>query len=227
MTTVTAGRPLDATTPTTPGRTPCPPAACCPPRRPPTCSSSTRDIATRELAPQVGRGRGHRDVPARGVPRRWAGPGCSGCPTPRSTAAAASPTRSTCRCSRRSPRSGPSVGVGVSVHALSCFGLATRGTEEQKARVAARHARRRAARRLLPLRAARRLRPGRDEDHGAPRRRRLRAQRRQGVDHPRRPRRLLQGDGADLRRPQRHLLLPGPGRHRRASAPTRRSARWA
>src|ERR1700710_2603480 len=25
-----------------------------------------------------------------------------------------------------------SVGVGVSVHALSCFGLATRGTEEQK-----------------------------------------------------------------------------------------------
>ena len=27
-----------------------------------------------------------------------------------------------------------SVGVGVSVHALSCFGLYTRGTEEQKQR---------------------------------------------------------------------------------------------
>ena len=44
----------------------------------------------------------------------------------------ASPTRSTSRSSRRSPPSGPASGVGVSVHALSCFGLVTKGTEEQK-----------------------------------------------------------------------------------------------
>ena len=108
-----------------------------------------------------------------------------------------------------------SVGVGVSVHALSCFGLVTRGTEEQKQALPAGHARRRPARRLLPVRGARRLRPGRDAHPGPPRRRRVRARRHQGVGHPRRRRGLLQGDGADLRRAQRHLLLPGPGRHRR------------
>ena len=52
-----------------------------------------------------------------------------------------------------------SVGVGVSVHALSCFGLVDRRHRGAEAALAARHARRRAARRLLPLRAARRLRP--------------------------------------------------------------------
>ena len=41
--------------------------------------------------------------------------------------------------------------------------------------MAARHARRRPARRLLPVRAARRVGPGRDDDPGGPRRRRLRA----------------------------------------------------
>ena len=51
---------------------------------------------------------------------------------------------------------------------------------------------------------------------------RLRHQRREGLDDARRPRRLLQGDGPHRRRPQRHLLLPGPGRLRR---PGRRPAR--
>ena len=45
-----------------------------------------------------------------------------------------------------------SVGVGVSVHALSCFGLATRGTEEQRQEWLPDMLGRRAARRLLPLR---------------------------------------------------------------------------
>ena len=47
-------------------------------------------------------------------------------------------------------------------------------------------------------------------------------QRRQGLDHPRRARRLLQGDGAHQRRPQRHLLLPRARGRRRAQ---RRPAR--
>src|SRR3954463_15246318 len=71
-----------------------------------------------------------------------------------------------------------SVGVGVSVHVLSCYGLATRGTDEQKqaglpARGpggeegggAAGRARGGAARGVLPLRAARRLGPRGDADH--------------------------------------------------------------
>ncbi|CAA9381025.1 MAG: Acyl-CoA dehydrogenase, short-chain specific, partial [uncultured Nocardioides sp.] len=83
--------------------------------------------------------------------------------------------------------------------------------------LAPRHARRRPAGRVLPLRGARRLRPGGHAHDGAARRRRLRAQRRQGVDHPRGPGRLLQGDGAHqrrARRPPRDLLLPGARRHR-------------
>ena len=88
-------------------------------------------------------------------------------------------------------------------------------------RVAARHAERRPARRLLPLRGARRLRPRGDAYDGPPRRRLLRHQRRQGLDDARRPRRLLQGDGPHLRRPQRDLLLPRPGLRR---GPERRPA---
>ena len=56
-----------------------------------------REIATEELAPRAAEAEADRDVPARGVPHCSAGPACSGCPTPRSTAAAASPTRSTSR----------------------------------------------------------------------------------------------------------------------------------
>ncbi len=68
------------------------------------------------------RGAGPAGRRRRGAPRSsratpspcWASPGCCRCPTPRSSAAAASPTRSTCRSSRRSPSAWMSVAVGVS-----------------------------------------------------------------------------------------------------------------
>ena len=205
---------------------PCRPPACCPPRRPPTCSSSPATSRPASCCPRVDRGRGHRDVPARRLPHAAAGPACSGCPTPRSTAAAASPTRSTSRCSRRSPRSGPASASASRCTRCRCFGLATRGTEEQRQR-------------WLPdmlggelLGAYCLSEPHAGSDPSAMRTRARRDgddyvhQRRQGVDHARRPRRLLQGDGPHLRRAQRHLLLPGARPTPTASPPTRPSARW-
>ena len=82
--------------------------------------------------------------------------------------------------------------------------------------LAARDARRRAARRLLPVRGRRRQRPGRDAHPRGADGDGYVARRRQGLGHPRRPRRLLHLDGAHLRqRPRRHQLLPRPGRRRR------------
>ena len=108
-----------------------------------------------------------------------------------------------------------SVGVGVSVHALSCYGLATHGTEEQRQR-------------WLPdmlggelLGAYCLSEPHAGSDPAAmrttrpPRRRRVGDQGHQGLDDARRLRRLLQGDGPHRRRTQRHLLLPGAGRRPR------------
>ena len=60
--------------------------------------------------------------------------GLLGLPYDEESAAAASPTRSTCRCSRSSARAGPAVAVAVSVHGLACFPLATFGTPEQQQR---------------------------------------------------------------------------------------------
>ena len=173
-----------------------------------------RDLADQGAAPARRRGRGQRDLPARGLPTARPGrparaalrrgvrrrrPALRGLPAGRS---------------RRSPRVWASVGVGVCVHALSCFGLVTRGTEEQQQRgcptcSAATCSAPTASPRRTPAPTRRRCarparRDGDDYVH----------QRREGVGHPRRPGRLLQGDGAHLRRAQRHLLLPGPGRHR-------------
>ena len=182
-----------------------------------------REIAAKELAPRAAEAEATETFP-RDV-FRMLGPGrAAGAALPRGVRRRRPALRGLppgARGDRR--RSGPASASASRVHALSCFGLATYGTEEQKQRVAARHARRRAARRLLPLRAARRLRPGRDAHHGAPRRRRLRHQRRQGLDHARRPRRLLQGDGPHRRDGRNGIscfLVPAD-----ADGPDRRPAR--
>ena len=173
----------------------------------------TRELADAELAPRAARLRGREPLPARGVPHARQGRACSACPTPRSTAAAASRTRSTCRCVEElATRLAGGRRSGVSVHTLSCFPLATFGTDEQREPLAARHARRRAARRLLPVRAAVRLGRGGADHPRRPRRRRLRRQRHQGVDHPRRRGRLLHADGAAPSDdgPRGHLLPARP-----------------
>ena len=86
-----------------------PPAALGRSRRPDRAGARPRDPGAR---PAGGRGRAR----ARPSPARCSGcsaaPGCSACPTPRSTAAAGCRTRSTSRSSRRSGRSGRASGSG-------------------------------------------------------------------------------------------------------------------
>ena len=110
--------------------------------------------------------RGVGGVPARGVPDARAGRDCCRCPIRRSSAAAGSRTRSTCRCWRRSRAVSASVGVGVSVHALVVLRPVHRRHRRAAQAVAAGDAVRRPARRLLPVGGARRLGPRGDEDRG-------------------------------------------------------------
>ena len=93
-----------------------------------------------------------------------------------------------------------------------------------------------AFRQLLPDRAGQRLRRGGIADPRPARRRRLRAERRQGVHLGRRPQRYLRRDGAHRRaRPERHLVPGGRERHagsvlrqegEESSAGTRSRPRW-
>lgn len=86
------------------------------------------------------------------------------------------------------------VGLGVSVHTLACHALAAFGTDEQRAA----HLPAMTAGGLLGaygLSASRRLRRGLAAHPGPPRWGRLGDRRLQGMDHPRRDRRLLHRDG--------------------------------
>ena len=82
-----------------------------------------------------------------------------------------------------------SVALGVSVHTLSCFPIDRFGTDAAAPRPAARHGRRAAPGRLLPLRGTRRVRPRGHAGDGQGQRRRLAGQWREGLGHPRRARR--------------------------------------
>ena len=85
----------------------------------------------------------------------------------------------------------PSVAVGLSVHTLTASVVAANATPGAARDLAAADARRRVARRLLPLRAAGRLRRQRHPDPRSARRRRVRRLRHQAVDQQRLVRRLL------------------------------------
>ncbi len=91
----------------------------------------TREIADAELAPAVASAEHEVRSPGRRC-EPWARRGCSRCPTTSGSAAADSRTRSTCRCSRRSRTRGARSAIGVSVHTLACFPLATYGTAQQR-----------------------------------------------------------------------------------------------
>ena len=86
-------------------------------------------------------------------------------------------------------------------HSLACRMIAMRGTEEQKQRVPARPRHRRAPHRHRPDRARRGHRPAGHPYDGPARRRPLRGQRHQDVDHQRPLRRPAAGAGED--RPDR------------------------
>ena len=78
-------------------------------------------------APAVRRGRGHRDLPARGVPHAGRA-GLLGLPYPEEYGGGGQPYEVYLQVVEEIAAVWASVGVGVSVHALSCFGLATVGT---------------------------------------------------------------------------------------------------
>ena len=186
----------------------------------------TREIVEGELAPRVAQAEADEVFP-REVFRPLGRTGSAVAALPRGVRRRRAALRGLPPGARGDRAVWSSVGVGVSVHALSCFGLFTRGTEEQKQR-------------LLPdmlcgelLGAYACPEPHAGSDPAAmtttarPRGRRVRALRHEGLDHPRRARRLLQGDGPDLGGPQRASPASSSPRTPRVSAPTRPSARWA
>src|SRR6478736_3472929 len=91
----------------------------------------TRDIATRELLPKVAEAEATETFP-REVFRTLGRAGLLGLPYPEEYGGGGQPYEVYLQVVEEIATVWASVGVGVSVHALSCFGLATRGTEEQR-----------------------------------------------------------------------------------------------
>lgn len=92
-----------------------------------------RDLATRELLPLAATAERHQEFP-REVFRLLGRTGLLGLPYPEQYGGGGQPYEVYLQVLEEIGAVWSSVGVGVSVHALSCFGLATYGTEEQKQR---------------------------------------------------------------------------------------------
>ncbi len=93
----------------------------------------TRDLATKELAPRVAEAEATETFP-REVFRTLGRAGLLSLPYPEEYGGGGQPYEVYLQVLEEISSVWASVGVGVSVHALSCFGLFTRGTEEQKQR---------------------------------------------------------------------------------------------
>jgi alkylation response protein AidB-like acyl-CoA dehydrogenase len=92
-----------------------------------------RDLATKELAPLVAEAEATETFP-RDVFRVLGKAGVLGLPYPEEYGGFGQPYEVYLQVVEEIASVWASVGVGVSVHVLSCFGLATRGTEEQRRR---------------------------------------------------------------------------------------------
>ena len=90
-----------------------------------------RDISQRELLPKVTEAEATETFP-REVFRTLGRAGLLGLPYPEEYGGGGQPYEVYLQVVEEIATVWASVGVGVSVHALSCFGLATRGTEEQR-----------------------------------------------------------------------------------------------
>jgi alkylation response protein AidB-like acyl-CoA dehydrogenase len=92
-----------------------------------------RDIATNELLPQAADAEATATFPREAF-RTLGRAGLLGLPYPEEYGGGGQPYEVYLQVVEEIATAWASVGVGTSVHALSCFGLATRGTEEQKRR---------------------------------------------------------------------------------------------
>ena len=95
--------------------------------------SLVRQICTEELLPQVARAEADEEFPREAF-RMLGKTGLLGLPYPEQYGGVALPYEVYLQVLEELGAVWASVGVGVSVHALSCFGLATVGTEEQRQR---------------------------------------------------------------------------------------------
>ena len=150
----------------------------------------TRDLAVKELAPQVHDAEEKGEFPA----AAYALLGKSGLlslPFTEEEGGGGQPYEVYLQVVEEVATAWPSVGVGMSVHTLTASVVAANASAEQRESLAAADARRRLAGRLLPVRAAGRLRRQRDQHPGPARRRGVRRLRHQAVDQQRVVRRLL------------------------------------